>query len=84
MFRTSSVHHQERFVQAVFADFGMWYYCAYYSTRSAVTELWEDYTYIINLSVFITEAECLLRGTNWVFKLDRWSFVLKRLIYGLC
>ena len=23
MFRTSSVHHQERFVQAVFADFGM-------------------------------------------------------------
>ena len=24
-------------VQAVFADFGMWYYCAYYSTRPAVT-----------------------------------------------
>ena len=23
MFRTSSVHHQERFVQAVFADFGL-------------------------------------------------------------
>ena len=23
-FRTSSVHHQERFVQAVFADVGMW------------------------------------------------------------
>ena len=23
MFRTSSVHHQERSVQAVFADFGM-------------------------------------------------------------
>ena len=37
MFRTSSVHHQERFVQAVFADFGMWYYCAYYSTRPALT-----------------------------------------------
>ena len=37
MFRASSVHHQERFVQAVFADFGMWYYCAYYSTRPAVT-----------------------------------------------
>ena len=33
MFRTSLVHHQERFVQAVFADFDMWYYCAYYSTR---------------------------------------------------
>ena len=39
MFRTSSVHHQERFVQAVFADLGMWYCCAYYSTRPAVTEL---------------------------------------------
>ena len=24
MFRTSSVHHQERFVDAVFADFDMW------------------------------------------------------------
>ena len=24
MFRTSSVHHQERLVQAVFADLGMW------------------------------------------------------------
>ena len=24
MFRTSSVHHQERFAQAAFADFGMW------------------------------------------------------------
>ena len=23
MFRTSPVHHQERFVQAVFADFGL-------------------------------------------------------------
>ena len=33
MFRTSSVHHQERFVQAVFADFGMWKY-AYYSDTS--------------------------------------------------
>jgi len=24
----------------------------------------------INLSAFITEAECLLRGTDWVFKSD--------------
>ena len=47
MFRTSSVHHQERFVQAVFADFGMWYYCAYYSTRTAVTTAGrvEEYEY---------------------------------------
>ena len=34
---TSSVHHQERFVQAVFADFGMWWY-AYYLTRPAFTK----------------------------------------------
>ena len=27
----------ERFVQAVLPDFGMWYYCAYYSTRPAIT-----------------------------------------------
>ena len=27
--------------------------------------------YNTNLSVFKTEAECLLRGTDWVFKLDR-------------
>ena len=35
--------------------------------------------YSIKLSVFITEAECLLRGTNWIFKSDSYSFVLKRL-----
>jgi hypothetical protein len=35
--------------------------------------------YNINLSVFITEAECLLRGTDWVFKSDSYRFVLKRL-----
>ena len=35
--------------------------------------------YSINWSVFITEAECLLRGTKWVFKSDRHSFVLKGL-----
>ena len=27
MFRTSSVHHQERFVEAVFADFGNGWTC---------------------------------------------------------
>ena len=28
------------------------------------------FLYRIKLSVFITEAECLLRGTNWVFQSD--------------
>jgi len=34
--------------------------------------------YSIYLSGFITQAECLLRGTNWVFKSDRYSFALSR------
>ena len=36
--------------------------------------------YRINLSDFITEEECLLRGTNWVFKSDRYNFVLKGMV----
>ena len=35
MFRTSMVHPQERFVQAVCCEFGMWYF-AYYSIRTDV------------------------------------------------
>jgi hypothetical protein len=35
--------------------------------------------YNINLSVFVMEAECLLRSTNWVFKSDTYSFVHKSL-----
>jgi hypothetical protein len=31
--------------------------------------------YNFNWLDFITEAECLLRGTNWVFKSDRYSVV---------
>ena len=48
---------------------------AWISEQTAIISL-----YSINLSVFITEAECLLRGTNWVFKSDSYSFVLKGLI----
>jgi len=32
-----------------------------------------------NFSAFITEAQCLLRDTNWVFKSDRYNFVPKGL-----
>ena len=35
--------------------------------------------YNINLAVFKTETECLLRGTKWTFKSARSSFVLKGL-----
>jgi len=38
--------------------------------------------YNINLSLFLTETECLLRGTDWVFKSDGYSFVLKGLMWG--
>ena len=36
MFWTSPVRHQERFTICI-CRFDMWYYCAYYSTRPAVT-----------------------------------------------
>jgi len=47
---------------------------AWISEQTAIISL-----YRINWLVFITEAECLLRGTNWVFTSDSYSFVLKRL-----
>ena len=47
---------------------------AWISEQTAITSL-----YSLNLSVFETEAECLLRGTSWVFKSDRYSFVIKGL-----
>jgi hypothetical protein len=40
------------------------------------------FLYSINLLVFIAEAECLLRGTNWVFKSESYSFVLKKLNFN--
>ena len=49
-------------------------YFVWISEQRAIISL-----YSINWSVFITEAECLLRGTDWVFKSDSYSFVLKRL-----
>jgi hypothetical protein len=35
--------------------------------------------YSINLSIFITEEDRSLRGTNWVFKLDSYIFAIKSL-----
>jgi hypothetical protein len=53
---------------------------AWISEQKAIISL-----YSINLSVFISEAECLLRGTNWVFKSDSYSFVLRRLkLLAIC
>jgi len=48
---------------------------AWISEQTAIISL-----YSVNLSVFITEAECLLRGTDWVFESYRYTFVLKRLM----
>ena len=45
---------------------------AWISEQTAIISL-----YSLNLSDFITEAECLLRGGKWVFKSARYSFVLK-------
>ena len=49
---------------------------AWISEQTAIVSLYSNH-----LSVFITETECLLRGTNWAFKSDRYSFVLKGLMY---
>jgi len=48
---------------------------AWISEQTAIISL-----YSINLSVFIAEAECLLRGTDWVFNTNSYSFFLERLI----
>jgi hypothetical protein len=48
---------------------------AWISEQTAIISLYSN-----KLTVFITEAECFLRGTNWVFKLHRYSSVLKGLI----
>ena len=47
---------------------------AWISEQTAIISL-----YSINLSVIINEAEYLLRGTDWVFKSDSYSFVLNLL-----
>jgi len=47
---------------------------AWVSDQTAIISL-----YSIHLPVFITEAECLLRGTNWAFKSYRHSLVLQML-----
>ena len=53
-------------------------YFAWISEQTAIMSL-----YSTNLPIFKTEAECLLRGTEWVFKSDRYSFVCKGLIISL-
>jgi hypothetical protein len=46
------------------------------SEQTAIISLYNS-----SLSVFITEAECLLRGTDWAFnKCDISSFVFQGLI----
>ena len=52
-------------------------FVAWISEQTAIISL-----YSINLPGFKNRSgECLLRGMNWVFKSDRYSFVLKGLIY---
>jgi hypothetical protein len=48
-------------------------------TRLILHELDDDDDDDDDLSVFIAEAESVYCGTNWVFKSDRYSFVLKEL-----
>ena len=63
--------------------------CSAHNAFMCFAWIWEQTAiislYIINLSVFKNRSrECLLPGTKWVFKLDRYSFVLKGLTRDLC
>ena len=49
-------------------------FCIYLRTNSDLCHLQHKLTGFYN-----RDEKCLLRGTNWVFKSDRYSFVLKRL-----
>jgi len=42
-----------------------------------ISEQTDYFTLSIHLSVSINKAECLLRGTDWVFKSGRYIFVIK-------
>ena len=64
--KTYFTYHQKFCVLP--AMYFMCYACI--SEQTAIFSL-----YSINLSVFITVAECFLRGTNWVFKLDKVSYL---------
>ena len=54
-------------------------YFVWTSEQTAITSL-----YSMNLPVFKTEAECLLRGKNWFFKSDWYGFVFKGLMRQVC
>ena len=49
--------------------------CIYLSTNSDLCHLQHKLT-----SFYNRDEKCLLRGTDWVFKKDRYSFVLKGLM----
>ena len=72
--KTSVMYHQLQHTEILCSAHNAFMRFAWISEQTAIISL-----YSINLSVFITEAECLLRGTKWVFKSDSYSFVLKRL-----
>ena len=48
-------------------------YFVWISEQTAIISL-----YSINWLVFITETECLLRGTDWIFKLIQFSLYAQR------
>jgi hypothetical protein len=67
---TSLILQKSTFVHKVYLCVFLWI-----SEQTAIISL-----YNINLTGFYNwSRECLLRGTDWVFKCDWYSFVLKRL-----
>ena len=60
------MYHQLKYSEILCSAHNAFMCFAWVSEQTAIISL-----YSIKLSVFKTEAECLLRGTKWVFKSER-------------
>ena len=75
--KTYFMYHQFQHSEIVCSAHNAFMCFAWISEQTAIAGI---SLYSIYLSFFLTEAECLLRGTNWFFK-DSYTFVLKGYIH---
>ena len=72
---TGYVMHQQFNIQQLYVLPTLYYvFCIYLRTSSDLCHLQHKL-----IGFYNRDEKCLLRGTNWVFKPDRYSFVLKGL-----
>jgi hypothetical protein len=70
--KTNFTYHQFQRLEILCSAHNEFMCFAWISEQTAIITL-----HSISLLVFITEAECLQRGTDWDFKLDGYSLFLK-------